>query len=66
MVESEITLEGALALLAAIARRWLLDCRHDPTQIPELAAWLNVPEREVHRQVQAGGLRPRRSRQHTS
>ena len=51
----EIQDDGALRLLAAIIRRWLLD---EPQELPAVATWLGMPPDVLRRRVLPPAARP--------
>lgn len=51
--------DGALALLAAIARQWLKDARENPAELRDVATWLGLTPRELARRLDGRpALRP--------
>ena len=44
--------DGALALLAAIARQWLKDARENPAELGNVADWLGLTPRELARRFE--------------
>lgn len=51
--------DGALALLAAIARQWLKDAKTNPAELGNVAAWLGLTPKELARRLDGRpALRP--------
>lgn len=51
--------DGALALLAAIARQWLKDAKTNPAELGNVAAWLGLTPKELARRIDGRpALRP--------
>ena len=48
---SQMDFEGALDLLGAIGAQWAKDCRKEPDELPELAAWLELELSELGRRL---------------
>lgn len=46
-----IDLDAALALLGAVGAQWVKDCRKEPDELPELAAWLELELSELGRRL---------------
>lgn len=51
--------DSALALLAAILRQWLKDCRTNPAELGNVAGWLELTPKELARRLEGRpALRP--------
>lgn len=51
--------DGALALLAAIARQWLSDAKSNPAELGNVAIWLGLTPKELARRIDGRpALRP--------
>lgn len=50
-MSQRIDFEGALDLLGAVGAQWAKDARKDPSELPELAAWLELELSELARRL---------------